>query len=206
MPVTNLQTMPGYNKDYKYYGKSGTIVWEGLEEVRANLRSIAEKYPYELGEALRGEADAIMEESVRICPYDQDNPHDDGTPHLNETAFVDGPNFDENATPSVTLSYDTPYALAQHEIQEYHHDIPEQWKYLEHPLNARASVLAANLIKGAQLEKMGEEYQAKSMRAMSKEQYSRQISGMKSARGKRSYKTYTRAIKNIEQQQGGRFV
>lgn len=151
MPITNLT---GGLSSHHYYGKSGTLVWEGMDNLRANLRSIAEKYPHDLGNALRDPvATDIMTESLRVCPYDQDNEHKDNTPHLNDTAQIIGPEFDENNAPVVFLSYDTPYAVIQHEVQEYHHDIPEQWKYLEHPLNAAALTMAAKLIRHTAIEK-----------------------------------------------------
>jgi hypothetical protein len=144
--------------DYKYYGKSMAVKWEGIENLQGNLHSIAEKYPADLGNALRDPvAVDIMTESLRICPYDQDNEHEDGTPHLNDTAQIQGPYFDEQNVPMVWLSYDTPYAVIQHEVQEYHHDLPEQWKYLEHPLNAAAMTMAAKLIRAVTLEQSARE-------------------------------------------------
>ena len=146
--------------DYKYYGKSGEVKWEGIEDVKANLRSIADKYPIDLGMALRNPvAFDILTESLRICPFDQNNPHEDGTPHLNETGQVEGPYFDENGkNPVVYITYTAPYALIQHEIQEYHHDMPEQWKYLEHPLNAAVATMAAKLMRYASLEESARQY------------------------------------------------
>lgn len=145
------------------YGASMEIT--GWENLQANLRTIAVKYPQELGMGLREEGMAIMEESLRICPYDQDNPHDDGTPHLNETGDVAGPYFEgDNIT--VELSYATPYAVLQHEIQEYAHDPPEQWKYLESPLLARARYIGPNLVKAVNLERLGIGYSAQSLGAL----------------------------------------
>jgi hypothetical protein len=152
------------------YGRGLNIQWTGLDKVRANLRTLAERYPEEMGRVLREEGVAIMEESMRICPYDQDNPHNDGTPHLNDTGQVEGP-YHENGVSSVVLSFDTPYAAIQHEVQEYHHDFPEQWKYLEHPMNERAKYMPANLIKGVDIERLlregqGGGYSARSMQGV----------------------------------------
>ena len=142
------------------YGAKQNVVWD-TSEVRANLKKLQENYPKELGAALREEGLAIMEHSLMLCPYDQDNPHLDGTPHLNETADVAGPYFADNVI-SIILSYDTPYAVLQHEVQEYHHDKPETWKYLEHPMNARSQFLAANLVRGVDIERAMEGYYAES--------------------------------------------
>jgi hypothetical protein len=135
------------------YGATLSIDWTGFDEVRANLKTIAERYPVEMGIVLEKEAGAIMAKSVMICPYDQDNMHDDGTPHLNETANISEP-FHENQNTGVILSYGTPYAVLQHEVQEYHHDVPEQWKYLEHPINERAPYMASNMARGVNMERM----------------------------------------------------
>ena len=37
-----------------------------------------------------------------------------------------------------TVSYDTPYAVRQHEIQTYHHQRGRKAKYLEDPVNDRS--------------------------------------------------------------------
>jgi hypothetical protein len=135
------------------YGAKLSIDWTGFDEVRANLKTIAERYPVEMGVVLEKEAGAIMAKSVMICPYDEDNGHQDGTPHLNETANISDPIYDQKVT-SVILSYDTPYAVLQHEVREYHHDEPESWKYLEIPMNERAPFIAANMARGVNLERM----------------------------------------------------
>ena len=141
------------------YGATLSIDWTGFDEVRANIKTIAERYPVEMGRVLREEAVAIMDKSLSLCPYDQDNEHDDGTPHLNDTAQISGPYYQDENT-AVILSYDTPYAVLQHEVQEYHHDAPEQWKYLEHPMNERVPYMASNLARGVNLERMKTGYTA----------------------------------------------
>ncbi len=143
------------------YGAKLGIQWD-TSKVRANLRSLADKYPEEMGRVLREEGVAIMDESMRVCPVDKENTHEDGTPHLVDTGQVSGP-YREGSESVIILSYDTPYAVLQHEVQEYHHDFPEQWKYLEHPMNERAKYMPANLAKGVDLERMMEGYQAESM-------------------------------------------
>jgi hypothetical protein len=50
------------------------------------------------------------------------------------------------------VSYDTPYAVRQHEEMDYHHDAGRQAKYLEQPLNTEHRValsLIAREIKRA---------------------------------------------------------
>ena len=61
-----------------------------------------------------------MMESQAECPYDFDNPHDDGTPHLRDTAFVEGPIIERDGV-AVILGYDQSYAAIQHETPEFRH-------------------------------------------------------------------------------------
>jgi len=145
------------------YGATMSVDIRGFDKVRANLQTLVENYPKEVGRAMGEECQAIMDESMRICPYDQDNDHEDGSLHLVETADILGPVERGGNDIVFILSYDTPYAVLQHEVQEYHHDAPEQWKYLEHPTNARVKVLATNLIRGVDMERMLEgSYKAQS--------------------------------------------
>ena len=58
------------------------LVLNGWDKVRANLRTLAAIYPQELGYALREEGMAVMDQSMKECPLDQQNYHEDGTPHL----------------------------------------------------------------------------------------------------------------------------
>ena len=133
------------------------VQWVGIETVRANLKTLSERYPQEMGTVLREEGVAIIDTANPIVPFDQENEHEDGSPHLNETGQVEGPYF-ENDIATVILSYgqgiNSIYPIVQHEVQEFHHDFPEQWKFLEHPLNERAKYIPANLIKGVDLERM----------------------------------------------------
>lgn len=150
----NIMQMGGTGTRY-----GASLVITGWENLRANLLQLAVLYPQEMGMALREEAMAIMEDSQRICPVDKDNFHEDGTPHLADTADVQGP-YIEGDSITVTMSYDTPYAVIQHETLEYQHDYPEQWKYLESPMMARAKFMASNLVKAVNLERLNVGYNA----------------------------------------------
>jgi hypothetical protein len=160
MSITSLTLGPTGTR----YGATMTFKVE-MDKVRANLKILMEDYPKELARVMGEECIAIMEESVRICPFDQDNQHKDGTPHLVETADIVA-DIDVNKI-LFTLSYDTPYAVLQHEVQEYHHDKPEQWKYLEQPAMERVKVLAPNLVRGVDMElMMSGSYRAQSWTAL----------------------------------------
>lgn len=119
---------------------------KGFDRVQANLRNLYERAPAEFGEAAREEMDDAMMESQAECPYDFSNPHADGTPHMRDTALVQGPFFDENGV-LITLSYDVPYAAIQHETPEYRHLWPTKWKFLEDPVNRRIPRVGPALIK-----------------------------------------------------------
>jgi len=137
-----------------------TLKVKGFDALHANLRVIADRYPKELGYAMKEEGAAIMEESNRECPFDEFNDHLDGTPHLIETSKVVGPET-EGTNIKVTLSYDTPYAVIQHENLSFHHTFPgTKAKYLEGPFADRARFIVANLIRAVDIERMGGNYYA----------------------------------------------
>lgn len=134
------------------------LVLKGWDNLRANLRTLAVKYPEELGYALREEGSAVMDQSKQECPVDWFNHHEDGTPHLVMTGDVEGP-YHEGDNIKVILSYDTPYAVIQHENLGFHHTDPRtKAKYLEDPLNQRAPFVAPNLMRAVNLERMGMGY------------------------------------------------
>lgn len=63
-------------------------------------------------------------------------PLEEGT--LERSGVVDAATDDQGA--ASTVSYDTPYAVIQHEDLEFHHDADRTAKYLENALNATAGV------------------------------------------------------------------
>lgn len=121
----------------------------GVDEIRANLRNLM-KAPEQFGQAAREWADDRMMESQAECPYDQSNPHADGSPHLRDTAMVEGPVFFGDHF-SIIFSYDQSYAAIQHETPEYRHDWPTKWKYLEDPINRGIPRFAPAMIKRLEL-------------------------------------------------------
>ena len=131
-------------------GEPFAIEVRGLDQIRANLRNLYERAPAEFGQAVREEFDDAMMESQAECPYDYQNPHLDGTPHLRDTALVEGP-VDEGNGFAIYASYATPYAVVQHETPEYRHLWPTKWKFLEDPINRRIPRLAPAIIKRMEL-------------------------------------------------------
>jgi hypothetical protein len=127
-----------------------TIEVKGLEQIRANLRNLYERAPAEFGQAVREEFEDAMMESQAECPYDYDNPHSDGTPHMRDTALVEGPVNEGNGF-AVYASYAVPYATVQHETPEYNHIWPTKWKFLEDPINRRIPRIAPAIVKRMEL-------------------------------------------------------
>ena len=89
-------------------------------------------------EARRGAARGLLlgamhveEESKRIVPFEE------GTLARQTIVSVD------EAALRAAVSYDTPYAVRQHEELTYQHDAGRQAKYLETPLNSEGAKVAA---------------------------------------------------------------
>lgn len=83
----------------------------------------------EVMDALEGYAEFIAEESTRIAPIEE------GT--LVRSATV---SRDDRAG-KVAISYDTPYAVVQHEDTQMRHDEGRRAKFLEDPMLAAADWL-----------------------------------------------------------------
>jgi len=116
---------------------------QGGDQARANLAAWWAKAPKEVEAAMFSEMEDTMKESQVECPWDDENLHDDGTPHLRDTARTD--TFIQGDEIVVAGSYATPYAVYVHEILENHHDYPTKAKFLEDPATRRAKVLIQNI-------------------------------------------------------------
>lgn len=69
-------------------------------------------------------AEFVLSQSTEVVPLDEAELQRSGT------ASVDAPSL------TAMVSYDTPYAVRQHEELDYRHAPGRQAKYLEQPLNA----------------------------------------------------------------------
>jgi hypothetical protein len=90
--------------------------WNG-PKVKAEERKGAARGLY------RG-AEHVLEQATRLVPLQE------GTLERSGVASVD------EASMTAAVSYDTPYAVRQHEEMDYQHQRGRQAKYLETPLNA----------------------------------------------------------------------
>lgn len=129
--------------------KAISVKLEGTATARANLRVIAEKLPRQTRQAMVEQTDDVRIESQEECPYDYNNPHNDGSPHLRDTAKT-GIDEDTDEYISTYVSYDTPYAVYQHEILEYNHLFPTKAKFLEDPANRHARTWIPDLLRKVQ--------------------------------------------------------
>lgn len=75
-------------------------------------------------------------------------PHEEGT--LENSGRVS----QDPASHTVAVSYDTEYAVRQHEEMDYAHDDGRQAKYLEQPMHTEAATIAF-LARGAVKKEMG---------------------------------------------------
>lgn len=67
-------------------------------------------------------AEHVLEEAKRIVPIEEKTLKDSGVPSVDEGSL------------RAAVSFDTPYAVRQHEELDYHHDAGRQAKFLEQPI------------------------------------------------------------------------
>lgn len=118
-----------------------TVVWHG-DEVLRRLRQAA-------AEGVFDAANHILEESNRIVPIEEATLTGSGTVTMRTgsakvtssengaTTATGRPSVDTRG-PLAAISYDTPYAVAQHEDTTLTHDPGRRAKYLQHAVNDRA--------------------------------------------------------------------
>lgn len=89
-------------------------------------------------------AEAILSKSVDIVP------HDTGTLQRSGHVVVDKPHS------AVYISFNTPYALRQHEDMEWPHEPGRTAKYLEKPFEALKDAVNARIRRGIERVLAGE--------------------------------------------------
>lgn len=75
-------------------------------------------------------------------------------PHEEGTLENSGKVSTDPGTHQAAVSYDTPYAVRQHEEMDYKHDDGRRPKYLEQPMHTEASTIA-ELVQGAVKRELG---------------------------------------------------
>lgn len=84
--------------------------------------------------ALKDIAEYVLGESIQQVPHEEGDLQSSGKVSVDE------------GSSRVAVSYDTPYAVRQHEDMTYQHDPGRKAKYLEDPLNAAANGPAQAII------------------------------------------------------------
>lgn len=116
---------------------------EGGDKARATIAAWWKNVPGALETAFLQEMEETIMESYIECPYDWQNGHQDGTPHLRDTAAA---SVEIQGNTIIAYgSYSTPYAVIVHEIFGPSHEYPTKAKYLEDPASRRAKVLLENI-------------------------------------------------------------
>ena len=117
---------------------------QGGDQARANLAAWWGKAQSETAQAFGDVLNNIIMESQAECPYDYENPHDTGTPHLRDTVLRTGPGIEGNSIVAY-ISYNTPYAVIVHENPNVRHHYPTKWKFLEDPATRNIPTLLSNI-------------------------------------------------------------
>ena len=92
-----------------------TVTWQGDLAKELTRRGAVR--------GLRRAAEFVLGESRQVVPIEEGTLSRSGATDVDETLLV------------ATVSYDTPYAVRQHEELAWHHDAGRHAKYLELPLN-----------------------------------------------------------------------
>lgn len=87
------------------------------------LQGIGSKLREEAAKAVEEVADLVLNEATTRVPLEYGDLQDSGK------VSVDAENL------QAAVSFDTPYAVRQHEDMTYHHDAGREAKYLENALN-----------------------------------------------------------------------
>ena len=107
-----------------------TVKWHG-EKAKAAVRRGAKA-------GLTDAAEYVLEQSNRVVPIEDSTLLKSGVPSVDEGSL------------RAAVSYDTPYAVRQHEELDYQHDAGRKAKYLEGALNesrTKVNALIAAAIK-----------------------------------------------------------
>jgi hypothetical protein len=87
-------------------------------------------------------AEHVLEQAIRVVPIEEHTLEGSGIPSIDEGQL------------RAAVSFDTPYAVRQHEEMDYRHDPGRTAKYLETPLHRERSVVL-KLIREAIKKELG---------------------------------------------------
>jgi len=133
------------------------IEWEGLEELNDKFDKIDQTTAEKIVFAMIENTEDLLGKSMRIAPIDEGTMIGSASARVNHVEIAHG---DKNETPVSTggrpkakpgqvvvgeVSYNTPYALRQHEDLTFKHLPGKQAKYLEQPLKENVTKYMENL-------------------------------------------------------------
>lgn len=121
----------------------GTDLFKGAAEVHGRLLQLATAFPLDAGHAAREEAVIEITEMAKRAPIG--GMDDDHRGRLRESAAVSEPLMTEDGT-EITLSFDTPYAVAQHQ-RYFEHPHGGERQYMESVLEESRQFLGTRLVK-----------------------------------------------------------
>ncbi|WKX70046.1 hypothetical protein [Streptomyces sp. XD-27] len=98
------------------------LIWRGEQALRGTREGAAR--------GLRLAAEHVLDRTRAQVPIEEATLERSGTATVDETDLT------------AAVSYDTPYAVRQHEELGYRHDAGRKAKYLEDPLNQEAATVA----------------------------------------------------------------
>lgn len=101
----------------------------------AGAEALSRRVQAEKMAALKDVAEYVLGESIQQVPHEEGDLQSSGKVSVDE------------GSSRVAVSYDTPYAVRQHEDMTYRHDAGRKAKYLEDPLNAAAKGPAKKIIE-----------------------------------------------------------
>lgn len=112
---------------------------KGIEQIAAELKKLAAKYPKAIAGALYQEGFDIWRESVKRAPVEF------GV--LRSSAYVSPPTATSSGVPRVEIGFGTNYAIPQHERLDYKHPRGGRAKYLQSVLEEMSPSMLARVAR-----------------------------------------------------------
>ena len=134
-----------------------SMEWEGIEELHERLDKMDEVTAEKIVFAMVENTEDLLSKSMRIAPIDEGTMIGSASARVNRVEVARG---SKSGTPTTTggkpdvkpgqvvvgeVSYNTPYALRQHEELTWRHLPGKQAKYLEQPLKENVTKYMENL-------------------------------------------------------------
>lgn len=96
---------------------------------KSNIKAVTAAEKQGAVKGLRHAVEHLLQVSRTLVPVEETTLERSGTPSVDEASLTGA------------VSYDTPYAVRQHEEMDWRHDEGRQAKYLEQPMTTEANVM-----------------------------------------------------------------